>query len=117
ELELDIREAPLRELLLRIPKGYAIAALTAPGLSDYFVRELQGESESELRLVYGAPVLGRQVLQLRLEKNEPLTGAEWILPRLEVSRAKSVRGHIGVAAAAGHRLVPERMRGFTEVAD
>ena len=29
EIELEIREAPLRELLLRVPKGYAIARLTA----------------------------------------------------------------------------------------
>ena len=31
EIELDIREAPLRELLLRVPKGYAIARLNASG--------------------------------------------------------------------------------------
>ena len=31
EIELDIREAPLRELLLRVPKGYAIARLTGVG--------------------------------------------------------------------------------------
>ena len=36
EIELDIREAPLRELLLRVPKGYAIARLTGSGLTDYF---------------------------------------------------------------------------------
>ena len=36
EIELDIREAPLRELLLNIPKGYAVAKLNASGMSDYF---------------------------------------------------------------------------------
>ncbi len=36
EIELDIREAPLRELLLRVPKAYAIARLTGSGLTDYF---------------------------------------------------------------------------------
>ena len=34
EIELDVREAPLRELLLRVPRGYAIAKLTAAGLSQ-----------------------------------------------------------------------------------
>ena len=29
EIELDIREAPLRELVLRIPKNYAVARLNA----------------------------------------------------------------------------------------
>ena len=42
EIELDIREAPLRELLLRVPKGYAIAQPQASGLSDYFLREPPG---------------------------------------------------------------------------
>ena len=36
EIELDIREAPLRELLLRVPKGYAIARLNGSGMTDYF---------------------------------------------------------------------------------
>ena len=36
EIELDIREAPLRELLLRVPKGYAIARLTGVGPDRLF---------------------------------------------------------------------------------
>jgi hypothetical protein len=43
----------VREVLLRIPKGYAIARLTAAGLSDYFVREPADQVDAELRLVYG----------------------------------------------------------------
>ena len=34
-----MRAAPLRELLLNIPKGYAVAKLTASGMSDYFVSD------------------------------------------------------------------------------
>ena len=80
EIELDIREAPLRELLLRVPKGYAIARLNASGLSDYFLREPEDQPDAELRLVYGQPVSGRQVVQLRLERNQPLGEAAWALP-------------------------------------
>src|SRR5512140_2333450 len=72
EIELDIREAPLRELLLRVPKGYAIARLTGSGLTDYFPLESDDQPDSILRpvrLVYGQPVSGRQVIQLRLERN------------------------------------------------
>jgi hypothetical protein len=136
EIELDIREAPLRELLLRVPKGYAIARLNASGLSDYFLREsgsagipagesLSGNQQgagtdagapSELRLVYGQPVSGRQVVQLRLERNAALGQSSWSLPRIEVSKAKSVRGHVAVSADAGFRLTPERTRALTEIA-
>ena len=117
EIELDIREAPLRELLLRVPKGYAIARLTAgDSLSDYFVREPEGEPDAELRLVFGQPVSGRQVVELRLEHNAGLGTNTWTLPRIDVTRAKSVRGHVGVAADAGYRLTAERTQALTEIA-
>jgi len=116
EIELDIREAPLRELLLRAPKGYAIAQLVAPGLSDYFLREPADQSQADLRLVYGQPISGRQVVQLRLERNKALEGSAWELPRIEVAKAKSVRGHIAVAADPGFRLTPERTQALTEIA-
>ncbi|HWW02358.1 MAG TPA: hypothetical protein VNZ64_21850 [Candidatus Acidoferrum sp.] len=116
EIELDIREAPLRELLLRVPKGYAVARLSAPSLSDYFVRDPAGEPDAELRLVFGQPLSGRQVVQLRLERNKPLSETTWTLPRIEVTKAKSVRGHIAVAADAGFRLSPDRTQALTEIA-
>ena len=83
EIELDIREAPLRELLLRVPKGYAIARLTGSGLTDYFPLEADDQPDSVLRpvrLVYGQPVSDRQLIQLRLERNQPLGEAAWVLP-------------------------------------
>jgi hypothetical protein len=116
ELELDVREAPLRELLLRIPKGYAIARINASGMSDYFVREMAGEADSELRIVYGQPVSARQLVQLRLERNQPLGDTNWILPRIEVVKARSVRGNVGISADAGFRLTTERTQGLTEIA-
>jgi hypothetical protein len=119
EIELDIREAPLRELLLRVPKGYAIARLTGSGLTDYFPLESDDEPDSILRpvrLVYGQPVSGRQLIQLRLERNQPLGGTNWALPRIETVKAKSVRGHLAVAADAGFRLTTERTQSLTEIA-
>ncbi|HSU57212.1 MAG TPA: hypothetical protein VLT36_24440, partial [Candidatus Dormibacteraeota bacterium] len=116
DIELEIREAPLRELLLRVPKGYAIARLNASGLSDYFLREPEDQTDAELRLVYGQPLSGRQLVQLRLERNKSLGEALWTLPRIEVAKAKSTRGHVGVAADAGFRLTAERTQGLTEIA-
>ncbi len=116
EIELDVREAPLRELLLRVPRGYAVAKLNAAGLSDYFLRDLEDPAESELRLVYAQPVSGRQVVQFRLERNAALAAANWILPRIEVIKAKSARGHVAVSADAGFRLTAERTQALTEIA-
>ncbi|MCX6923244.1 MAG: hypothetical protein NT154_08555, partial [Verrucomicrobia bacterium] len=118
EIELDIREAPLRELLLRVPKGYVIARLTGSGLTDFFPLETDDQPDSILRpvrLVYGQPVSGRQVIQLRLERNQPLGETNWVLPRVETVKAKSVRGHVAVAADAGFRLTAERTQGLTDI--
>lgn len=116
EIELDIREAPLRELLLQVPPGYAIARLTASGMRDYFVKADAESSTSELRLVYGQPLSGRQLVQLRLERNQALGNVVWDLPRIEISSAKSVRGHVGVSSDAGFRVLPERTESLTEIA-
>jgi hypothetical protein len=116
EFELDIREAPLREVILRVPKGYAIAGLSAGGLSDYFLTEPEGQAEAELRLVYGAPITGRQIVKVRLERNAALGQATWALPRVEVLKAKSTRGHVAVSADAGFRLTPEKTVALTDIA-
>ncbi|MSU62322.1 MAG: hypothetical protein EXS31_07990 [Pedosphaera sp.] len=115
EIELDVREAPLRELLLRVPKGYAVARLNVSGLSDYFLTDTADQPDAQLRVVYGNPVLGRQLVQLRLERNSALGATTWTLPRIEVVRAKSVRGHVGVSADAGFRLTPSSTQGLTEI--
>lgn len=116
ELEVDIREAPVRELALRVPRGYAIARLAAAGLSDYFSTDNAAEPDAQLRLVYGQPIFGRQIVQLRLERNAALGDTNWLLPRIEVTKAKSTRGHVGVSADAGFRLTAERTQGLTEIA-
>lgn len=110
ELELDIREAPLRELLIDVPKGFAVARLNAAGVSDYFLSEPPGASHAELRLVFGQPISGRQLVELRLERNPGLTETNWTLPHLDIAQAKSVRGFVGVAADPGLRLTPEQTK-------
>jgi len=116
EIEVEVREAPLRELVLEVPRGYALARLQAAGMSDYFTSESAGGGGDLLRIVYGQPVLGRQVVQVRLERNSALGDTSWALPRVVVQRAKSVRGYLGVSADAGYRLTPSTTQGLTEIA-
>ena len=66
--------------------------------------------------MFGQPISGRQVAQLRLERNKPLGEAIWSLPRVTIPKAKSVRGHIAISADAGFRLTSERASGLTEIA-
>ncbi len=117
EFEIDIREAPLRELLISVPKGYALARLTAASMSDsVLAKEQDNQPNVDLRLVFGQPVSGRQVVALRLERNKALGDTNWVLPRLEVAKAKSTRGHVAVSADAGFRVTPATTQGLTEIA-
>ncbi len=116
DIEIDIREAPLRELALRVPAGYAVARLSASGMSDYFVPDPTNTTDPPLRIIYGTPVAGRQTVQLRLERNGALGASTWVLPRVEVVKARSTRGHIGITADAGFRLSTGGTPGLTEIA-
>ena len=69
-----------------------------------------------MRLVYGQPVSGRQLVQLRLEHNQGLGQAQWTLPRIEVVKAKSVRGFVGVSSDPGFRITPLQTQGLTDIA-
>lgn len=115
EFEVDVREAPLRELQVRVPAGFTVAAVRAAGMSEYTVPR-PGDDPALVRVLYGTPVLGRQLVTLRLERNESFRQPRWTLPRLEVLQARSTRGHVGVSADAGFRLTPAATDGLTELA-
>jgi hypothetical protein len=118
EIELDIREAPLRELLLRVPKGYAVARLNAPSLSDsdYSLSGAGDGLQAELRLTFGQPLSGRQLVQIRLERNQGLGETNWTLPRIDIAKASTVHGFVGLTSDPGFRLTTERTEALTEIA-
>jgi hypothetical protein len=84
-------------------------------MADYFLAAAGPPGESELRIVYAQPVSGRQVVQLRLERNQTLVQTNWVLPIIDVLRAKSTRGHLAVSSDQGLRLTAERTENLTEV--
>ncbi len=116
DLELDIREAPLRDVALRVPKGFSVARLHAVGLADYTLVDAPDSQEALLRMTYSSPLTGRHLVTLRLERNRPSTETRWVLPRVELLKSKTVRGHVGVIADAGFRLAPVLTQGLTEIA-
>ena len=120
EINLDIREAPLRELNLIIPADWALSVLQAPNLADHMVTPASA-GRAQLRLVFGQPVLGRQVVRLKLERNASSANAaaataatEWVLPPVSIieangKEAKSAHGFVGVTSDASLRLTPITM--------
>ncbi len=113
-IELDIREAPLREWELRIPDGYAVASLSGAEVADYVVGTSVEKGMRDIKVLFKKAVSDRQLVSLRLEKNAPAAAGVWQLPALEFPGTKSVRGHVGVSATAGWRVVPGQVDKLTE---
>ncbi|HLP01705.1 MAG TPA: hypothetical protein VK163_06750, partial [Opitutaceae bacterium] len=114
-LELDIREAPLRDWTIQIPADYTIVGVTGGGVSDFIAESTTVDGRRALKVLFAEPVEGRALLQLRLEKNQSAAAGEWRLPALLFPGAKSVRGHIGAVATPGYRLVPAGVEKLVEV--
>lgn len=105
DVELDIREAAIREWDITIPADYSVVSVVGASLADYVVASEPVERNRNVKLIFQSDVQGRQLVSLRLEKNEAAAGGAWVLPRIDFPQAKSVRGDIGVVGAAGYRIV------------
>ena len=114
-IEIDVREAPLRDWTLRVPADYSVVALTGAEVADHVVESAAEGGRRAVRVIFRRAVEGRQLIALRLEKNQPAAAGEWQLPALEFPGAKSVRGHLGALSAPGYRLAPVRVEKLTEV--
>ena len=114
DLELDIREAPLREWILEVPEDFAVAAVEGAGVADYSLASEVKAGRRDLKILFREALIGRHLVSLRLEKNLAAQAGEWVLPVLGHPGAKSARGYLGVVAAAGFRVVPGTTEGLAE---
>jgi len=114
-IELDIREAPLREWALEVPADYAVVAVQGAEVADYAVGGEVSGGRRTLKVMFREEVVGRQLVHLRLENNIAAAAGEWVLSPLVFPGAKSVRGHIGLASSPGYRLVPEVLNRLAEM--
>jgi len=114
-IELDIREAPLREWDLMIPADYAVVSVTGAEVVDHHPGTQVENGERSLKVTFGKEVEGRQLVRVHLEKNEPAADGPWTLPLLRYPAAKSVRGEAGVASAPGYRIAVENSAKLTEI--
>ena len=104
DIELDIREAPIREWDFSIPADYSVVSVTGASVADYITASEETDGRRNLKVIFGQDVSGRQLVSLHLEKSEPATAGDWTLPRIRHPEAKAVRGDIGIIGAPGFRI-------------
>lgn len=115
DLELDIREAPLREWEMDIPAEYAVAAIAGEPVADYQLISGAKPKQQRVKVMFKQPVAGRQLISVRLEQNLAAKAGAWELSPLGFPGAKSRRGFLGAVATAGYRLVPAKTAGVAEI--
>ncbi len=115
-IELDVREAPLREWTVQIPAGYAVSSVSGREVADYSIvgEESGSEERRTVRVHFGQRVKGRALVEMRLEKSAAAAAGEWALDPLIFPDARAVRGFVGVVTAPGYRVVPLRVGGLSE---
>ena len=117
DVELDIREAPIREWNFLVPADYSVVSVVGASVADYVTAsDVTASSDKppgvkknlrNLKVIFGQDIIGRHLVKLNLEKSETATEGSWSLPKIEHPDAKTVRGDIGVLAAPGFRVAPE----------
>ncbi len=115
QIELDIREAPIREWSLLIPAGYDLASLTGAEVADYVVGTGPENGNKSLKALFGKAVSGRQLIQIRLTRKMAADPGEWVLPSLNYQDSKSVRGHVGVKSVPGFRITTGIINQLAEI--
>jgi len=115
DIELDIREAPLREWNIIIPEGHAVAAVTGAAVADFTTAATPRDDGSrDLKIIFREAIQGRHLISLRLERNAGPEAGPWPLAPLIHPDARSRRGFVGALATAGYRLTPATTEGLAE---
>lgn len=104
DIELDVREAPIREWDFGIPADYSVVSVTGASVADYIAASTAADGRRNLKVVFGKDIIGRQLVKLHLEKSEAAAAGSWDLQRIEFPNAKTVRGAIGIVGAPGFRV-------------
>jgi len=101
QLELDVRDAPLRRIDLDLPAGWVLASVTGPAVDDY---RAPANADDPLTVHFKEPVIGRTVIALRLELGRTPLDQPHTLGAPIVRGATSQRGYVVVAAEPGIQL-------------
>ena len=115
EIDLDVRDAAIRQLLVRVPKGFLVAAVKGGQVEDHRVRDAKDGKAQEVEIHFREPVLGRTLVAMRLELGRSPLGAAQAVTGPAVAGAKNERGAVVVAGEKGVQLDAPRPEGLREV--
>ncbi|MBI1367350.1 MAG: hypothetical protein GC162_01710 [Planctomycetes bacterium] len=114
QVELDVRDAPLRSVNLDVPKGYSVTNVGGPGVDDYRA-QTGADGATVVAVHFREPIVGRTLIDLRLELGHGPLDKTQTLAGLRVEGAKNERGYVVIAAEEGVQLERPQVKELREV--
>ena len=114
-VEIDIREAAVREWSFEIPDGFAVAGVTCASMADYVVSTTPENGLRSIKVLFKKATIGRQLIQLRLEKNKVAQKGAWQIQPLRFKDAQTMKGFVGVESVLGWRVDSNKIDGLKEM--
>ncbi len=112
-VELEFRDAPARDVTIAIATNWTVSAVSGSAVSDYDVRD--GTNGRSVHVYFQSGLLGRTLVDLRLEHTLAKDRSEFSVPVFRVEGAKAERGYLVLTAEKGQRLKADRVEGLREV--
>lgn len=116
EVEVDVLESAISELAVEVPEDYAIAGVDGAEVRDFLLATDSVDGRRTLRILFSQPVMGRQLLKLKLERNIAASVGQFNVPRLIWLGSQDVRSQIALKMAPGYRATAETVEGLRELA-
>ncbi len=115
-LELDVRDAPLRQLEVALTAHLVVASVQGQQVEDYHLSGAAGADQpGTVRVLFKEPVLGRTLITLRLELGRGPLDEQQTIDALRVIGAKTQRGYVVVTTEAGIELTDPQVQNLREV--
>jgi hypothetical protein len=116
ELELDVRDAPLRQIEIIVPAGLVVASVDGEQVEDYHLPQSPVQNKpTTVRTIFAKPVTGRTIVHLRLELGHGPLGQAQSISAIDVTGAKTHRGYIVIAAETGIEIDDPQVENMREV--
>jgi len=124
-VELDVKEAPARDILIEMDtnSAWTVTSVTGPQVSEADVdvkdEPASPSGDKKARRVIFVPfkqaVSGSVLVNVRMERTLPAGATTVESPRFKIADAKTERGYLVVAAEKGVRLKVTKVTGLRDV--
>ena len=112
-IELDVRDAPCREVVIETSPEWIVANVAGRAISDYDIRDEKGKRL--INVYFRDAVLGRTLIDIRLERSMNDSVTEFKAPEFRLRGTRTARGYVVLSAEKGLQIKQKEMSGLRKV--